>query len=207
MLFFMRAMPEERNSKGTGPKESRKEASGGEPMTRGLDDKTKYEQLCTDFRALNAILWQMPVIFTTLTGGLWFAVASLDLTNHARSLILSFAALANLLMIGALIRLRYIMEKQRKKICELDHRDSPSFNFFTVGLMSLLLLLVAGGSWVASRDPAAWFVKAAAKATPPPTAPCPSPPVPQVTQTNPNVPPASGAGTASVEHKKRRRHG
>ena len=199
-------MSDERNSKGAGPKETRKEASGGELITRGLDDKTKYEQLCTDFRALNAILWQMPVIFTTLTGGLWFAVASLDLTNHARSLILVFAALANLLMIAALARLRYIMEKQRKKICEIDHRDSPGFNFFTVGLMSLLLFLVAGGSWVASRDPAAWFAKAAAKA-PPPTAPCPSPPVPQVTQTNPNVPQASGVRTPSVKHKKHHRHG
>nr|NUR36591.1 hypothetical protein [Sphingomonas sp.] len=132
-------------------------------MTTGLTDQTKYEQLCTDFRALNAILWQMPVIFTTLTGGLWFSVASLDLTNHARTLILEFAALANLIMIAALIRLRIIMESQRQGIARLDQRVSPGLNFFTVGMMSLLLLLVAGGSWTASRDPAAWFAKAAPK--------------------------------------------
>jgi hypothetical protein len=171
MLFFMRAMPKERNSAGAGPNEAPKEPVGGEPVTTGLTDQTKYEQLCTDFRALNAILWQMPVIFTTLTGGLWFSVASLDLTNHARTLILQFAALANLIMIAALIRLRIIMETQRRKICNLDQRESPGFNFFTVGMMSLLLLLVAGGSWAASRDPAAWFRKAAPQA--PPTAPAP----------------------------------
>jgi hypothetical protein len=191
MLFFMRAMPEERNSTDAGPKKASREAVGGGPVTTGLADQIKYEQLCTDFRALNTILWQMPVIFTTLTGGLWFSVASLDLTNHARTLILEFAAVANLIMIAALIRLRIIMETQRQKICKLDHRSSPGFNFFTVGMMSLLLLLVAGGSWVASRDPAAWFAKAAAKPA--------SPPGPQVTMTA--LPAATAAGTPAQHEK------
>jgi hypothetical protein len=189
MLFFMRAMREERNSTGAGPKKSSKEAVEGEPMTTGLTDQTRYEQLCTDFRALNTILWQMPVIFTTLTGGLWFSVASLDLTNHARSLILEFAAVANVIMIAALIRLRIIMETQRQKICKLDHRDSPGFNFFTVGMMSLLLLIAAGGSWIASRDPAAWFTKAAPKPV--------SPPGPQHPPTTP--PAQAAAGTSKHE--------
>ena len=172
-------------------------------MTTGLTDQTKYEQLCTDFRALNAILWQMPVIFTTLTGGLWFSVASLELTNHARTLILEFAALANLIMIAALIRLRIVMERQRRGIARLDQRDSPGLNFFTVGMMSLLLLLVAGGSWTASRDPTAWFAKAALK---PAAAQGPAAPPPGAPMATPAVTPASQQAdpAQTADH---RRHG
>ena len=141
------------------PRNSNAQALAG--TDGAIDAKTAYEQLCTDFRALNTILWQLPVIVTTLTGGLWFAVASFDLTDQARSGLLVFAGLADLIMIAALIRLRYVMETMRGRICAFDGRPSPKGNFFTVGLMSLLLLIVALGSFTASCNPSAWFAKAA----------------------------------------------
>jgi hypothetical protein len=145
MLFFMQAMATRRNSGAAGAREP-------------VDTKTAYEQLCSDFRGLNTILWQMPVIFTTLTGGLWYAVASLDLTDYARSALLVFAGLANLIMIAALIRLRFVMERLRTKIVALDQRPSPGGSYFTVGALSLLLLLTAVGSFVASACPGKWFL-------------------------------------------------
>ncbi|TIV49441.1 MAG: hypothetical protein E5V88_24645 [Mesorhizobium sp.] len=75
------------------------------------DQKVIYEQRCEDFRSLNGFLWQSPLIVMTLTGGLWFAVASFDINDRARSMLLIFAGISNLLMIIALIRLRYVMQR------------------------------------------------------------------------------------------------
>ncbi len=133
------------------------------PEGAKVSDESAYEQLCTDFRALNAILWQMPVIFTTLTGGLWFAVASFDLTDRGRSALLLFAGVADLIMIAALGRLRFVMEKMRLKIVDYDRRPSPTWNYFTVSLMGVLLLVAALGSFYASADPSTWFAKSEPK--------------------------------------------
>ena len=124
-----------------------------------LDDKVVYEQLCNDFRSLNGFLWQTPLIFMTLTGGLWFAVSSFELTAVARMWLLVFAGVANLLMIAALFRLRFVMHKIMCRIQELDGRPDPKMNFFIVTCFSLLLLMAAVGSFAASGDPAHYFAK------------------------------------------------
>jgi hypothetical protein len=129
-----------------------------------IEAKVIYEQLCADFRSLNGFLWQAPLIFMTLTGGLWFAVASFDLTNDARSWFLIFAACANLIMIAALFRLRFVMQRIMNRIQELDGRPDPRWNYFIVTCFSLLLLLAAFGSAMASCRPEAYFAKAAAPA-------------------------------------------
>lgn len=86
----------------------------------GRDQKAIYEQRCEDFRSLNGFLWQSPLIIMTLTGGLWFAVASFALSDGARTMLLVFAGLANLLMIGALIRLRWVMQSVLRDIRVYD---------------------------------------------------------------------------------------
>ena len=37
-----------------------------------------YEQNYEQFRSLNQIMWQIPVLAMTLTGGLWFGVSSIQ---------------------------------------------------------------------------------------------------------------------------------
>ncbi len=74
-------------------------------MTIPVDDAVAYDQRCQDFRSLNGFLWQSSLIIMTLTGGLWFAVASLDMSTGARSMLLISAGLANLIIIVALVRL------------------------------------------------------------------------------------------------------
>ncbi len=131
------------------------------PPPVAVDDKTKYEQLCNDFRSLNGFLWQTPLIFMTLTGGLWFAVASFDITDVARFWLLIFAGVANLLMIAALYRLRFVMQGIMNRIQALDGRPEPGMNFFIVTCLSLLLLMAAVGSFLASIQPSRYFEKGA----------------------------------------------
>lgn len=127
-----------------------------------IEAKVIYEQLCTDFRSLNGFLWQTPIIIMTLTGGLWFAVASFDMSDMARSRLLLFAAIANVVMIAALIRLRYVMQKIQNEIRRHDDRPEIGPNYFIVSCFSALLLIAAIGSAMASCQPAAYFMKGAA---------------------------------------------
>ncbi|MEI9425734.1 hypothetical protein O7A70_31940 [Mesorhizobium sp. Cs1299R1N1] len=131
------------------------------------NQKVIYEQRCEDFRSLNGFLWQSPLIIMTLTGGLWFAVASFEISDRARSMLLVFAGISNLLMIIALIRRRYVMQRVLADIRSYDGKGEIGRNFIIVGTFCALLLFAALGSFVTSCGPAAYFTnKAGAKATP-----------------------------------------
>lgn len=137
--------------------------SDSEDTKPTIEPKVVYEQLCSDFRSLNSFLWQTPIIFMTLTGGLWFAVASFDMSGMARSRLLLFAAIANVVMIAALIRLRYVMQKIQNEIRRHDGRPEIGPNYFIVSCFSLLLLIAAVGSAMASCRPAAYFMNGTAQ--------------------------------------------
>lgn len=126
---------------------------------RGIDPKIAYEQLCNDFRALNIILWQAPVFFMTLTGGLWFVAASFHISPEAQAWILRFVAAANVLMIVALWRLRFVMEGHLTRIQAYDGRASSRWKYIIVSCFSALLLLAAVGSAAASCHPDQWLLK------------------------------------------------
>lgn len=140
-------------------------------MTIPVDDAAIYDQRCQDFRSLNGFLWQSPLIIMTLTGGLWFAVASFDLSPSARSMLLIFAGIANLLMIGALVRLRLVMQGVLQDIRRLDALHKIGFDFTIVILFSSLLAMASIGSFVASACPEKYFTKAAVMTGPPVAAP------------------------------------
>lgn len=128
------------------------------------DQKAIYEQRCQDFRSLNGFLWQSPLIIMSLTGGLWFAVASFALSETARTMLLIFAGLADILMIGALIRLRFVMQSVLKDIRAYDGKHAVGGNYIIVGIFSALLAMTAIGSFVASCHPGAYFTKPASPA-------------------------------------------
>ncbi|MCP3733836.1 hypothetical protein M9979_02955 [Sphingomonas sp. RP10(2022)] len=128
-----------------------------------LDADTVYRELCADFRSLNAVLWQTPLLFMTLTGGLWFGVASLAVTEAARVGLLAFAGLANLVMIVALYRLRYVMQRIQEQILTRDGRAVIGPNYMIVTCFAVLLLVAACGSLWAAAVPERVF-PAAAKA-------------------------------------------
>lgn len=142
-------------------------------MTIPVDDAVIYDQRCQDFRSLNGFLWQSPLIIMTLTGGLWFAVASFDMSTGARSMLLIFAGLANLIMIAALVRLRLVMQSVLTDIRRLDNLHKIKFDFTIVILFSLLLLMAAIGSLAAGACPQKYFTKGAAAAPPSHSQPAP----------------------------------
>lgn len=123
------------------------------------DQKVIYQQRCEDFRSLNGFLWQSPLLIMTLTGGLWFAVASFELSDEARSMLLLFAGTSNLLMIVALIRLRYVMQRVLTDIRAYDRKSSVGGNYYIVGVFCLLLLAAAAVSFTGSWAPSTYFTK------------------------------------------------
>ncbi|WP_066725650.1 class I SAM-dependent methyltransferase [Sphingomonas pituitosa] len=68
-----------------------------------------FNQNFETFRALNALMWQIPLIAMTLTGGLWFGVSSIKDMALMRSGLLLLAGLGDLGLMIVLSRLRHII--------------------------------------------------------------------------------------------------
>lgn len=76
-----------------------------------------YNQNSETFRALNALMWQVPLIAMTLTGGLWFGVASISKESGLAFLapgLLLLAGVGDVLLIFVLERLRHIIGEYLK---------------------------------------------------------------------------------------------
>lgn len=80
-------------------------------------DKLCFEQNSETFRSLNQIMWQIPAIAMTLTGGLWFG-ASIVEVKHFTYLLLSLAAIGNTGLALALHRMRFLIGEHLKKMRE-----------------------------------------------------------------------------------------
>ena len=73
-------------------------------------EKLCYEQNCEQMRSLNQIMWQVPIIAMTLTGGLWYGVATLGAVQAGvRMALLLFGAAANIALILVIQRVRFVM--------------------------------------------------------------------------------------------------
>lgn len=70
-----------------------------------------YTQNSENFRSLNSLMWQIPLIGMTLTGGLWFGVASVSDNPIFRSVLLGLACVGNVALAVILHRLRFVMQK------------------------------------------------------------------------------------------------
>jgi len=112
-----------------------------------------YQQQCEEFRALNSIFWQIPLIMTTLNGGLWFALASLELTELGQRAILIFAVLVNLVFLVALIRLRLLLGALLKQIHAVRPLEARGAGVTVFAFCSLLFLAaVAAGAAAVNPD-------------------------------------------------------
>lgn len=72
-------------------------------------EKEAYEQNHQQFRSLNQIMWQIPVLAMTLTGGLWFGVSKIEDRPLFVSMLLLTAVIGNLTLAAALVRFRFVM--------------------------------------------------------------------------------------------------
>ena len=68
-----------------------------------------YEQNYLQFRSLNQIMWQIPVLAMTLTGGLWFGVSRIQENPLLISALLLTAIVGNLSLVAVLYRFRHVM--------------------------------------------------------------------------------------------------
>lgn len=115
-------------------------------MTDSGSDKTIYEQNCEDFRSLNDIMWKVPLLVMSLTGGLGVAVATFDLADSARCALLIFIGSINVAFILVLYRLRFVMDKLLKRIHEFQGTEHK-YGYYVVTILSLILLAGAVGSY------------------------------------------------------------
>ncbi|WP_321393993.1 hypothetical protein [Emcibacter sp.] len=74
-------------------------------------DKICYEQNYAQFRNLNNIMWQVPIIAMTLTGGAWYAVANLKENISIQIILLLLASAGNFGLIAIIYRIRFVIEK------------------------------------------------------------------------------------------------
>ena len=68
-----------------------------------------YNQNAEHFRSLNTLMWQIPLIAMTLTGGLWFGVSKVEANKLFQLCLLGLAFAGNIGLLIALARLRYVM--------------------------------------------------------------------------------------------------
>lgn len=80
-------------------------------------EKACYEQNYQHFRAMNQIMWQIPLLAISLTGGLWYAI-SMQQQSIAlfRAPALLLGAALDLALMIVLIRVRYVMGAYLEKL-------------------------------------------------------------------------------------------
>ncbi|WP_282610854.1 bifunctional 2-polyprenyl-6-hydroxyphenol methylase/3-demethylubiquinol 3-O-methyltransferase UbiG [Pelagibius sp. Alg239-R121] len=79
-----------------------------------------YEQNYQQFRSLNQIMWQIPVLAMTLTGGLWFGVSRLEDDSLLFTVLLLTAVVGNLTLVAILYRFRHVMGCYLKWLKDAD---------------------------------------------------------------------------------------
>lgn len=118
-----------------------------------------YEQNCQEFRSLNGFFWQVPLIMMTLNGGLWYSVASLDLSVSAQRGVLAFAVLANLAMTAGLWRLRDVMGSLLTQIHAFQGTTAPGRARMIQYFFQALLIYAAAGAFLAALNPEHYFTR------------------------------------------------
>lgn len=93
-----------------------------------------YNQNWETFRSLNNLMWQIPLIAMTLTGGLWFGVSTVKNMPYFAAGLLFLAGCGNIGLMLTLRRLRYIMAQYlswSKATFPPGHVSAPGEAWFT----------------------------------------------------------------------------
>ena len=93
-----------------------------------------YNQNWETFRSLNALMWQIPLIAMTLTGGLWFGVSTVKSMPYFAGGLLFLAGCGNIGLLLILRRLRYIMAQYldwSKATYAAGHVSAPGESWLT----------------------------------------------------------------------------
>jgi len=109
-----------------------------------------FEQDCQEFRSLNSFLWQIPVLVSTLTGGLWFGASKVTDSFVVQSSLFLLAGVANITFIIVLWRLRKgVMEPLLTHIATYQGRDRNPGKYTMIWSFTALLVASSGLSFLA----------------------------------------------------------
>lgn len=116
-------------------------------------DKVCYEQNFQQFRDMNQIMWQVPILAITITGGLWFAAVGVDDAWVFRRPIFLLSGVLDFALVFVLWRIRYVMGAHLVKIRAFNpdaYVEAPGNCWFnqrhTVIWAFTTALLIAGAS-------------------------------------------------------------
>ncbi|ANL68269.1 methyltransferase domain-containing protein (plasmid) [Rhizobium phaseoli] len=139
-------------------------------MMRAQDDVAiaSFNQNSETFRSLNQLMWQIPLIAMTLTGGLWFGVSKSETSPLFQICLLGLSTAGNVGLLIVLYRLRYVMERYLSWLQKFDENgfvSAPGKDILTKPYMvrstfQILLLLAAITSvilMVATMKTAGWL--------------------------------------------------
>ena len=110
-----------------------------------------YEQNCQDFRQLNNVMWQVPVLAMTLTGGIWFGISTVQNAPWIQVALWLLSTVANIVFIFVLRRLREgIMERILEEKRKSEGVEAIKGRYTVVIAFSLVLVLAAVISGIGS---------------------------------------------------------
>lgn len=81
-----------------------------------------YEQNFEQFRDLNRLMWQVPILAITITGGFWYAVLAIPTAAGMAKGLFLMCGILDLALIFVLVRIRYVMSQYLVKLKEF-HPD------------------------------------------------------------------------------------
>jgi len=105
-------------------------------------EELSYVEAGQHLRSLNQQLWQVPSMVIAITGGIWYAAASIA-AEDPKKLALFFAAIVNILTIPIIIRLRILITKYIKLQLNFLGKKDGKGSHIVITCWTLLLLLAA----------------------------------------------------------------
>lgn len=111
-------------------------------------DKICYEQNFEQFRAMNQIMWQVPLLVMTLTGGLWYAAATLEIASLLKVAISLLSVVWDVTFIFVLVRVRHVMEaylSQLRKFHPAGFVEASGTTWYNKGWAVVWALSIALG--------------------------------------------------------------
>ncbi len=113
-------------------------------------EKVIFEQDCQEFRSLNGFLWQIPVLVSTLTGGLWFGADKVASGSSVRPALWLLAFFVNVVFVVVLWRLRAgPMEALLDRIHAYQDVPRSRGKYTMISMFTVLLALSAVVSLIA----------------------------------------------------------
>lgn len=123
-------------------------------------DKVCYEQNFQQYRAMNQIMWQVPLLAITITGGLWYAALNVTGVQDFKRPIFLLAFVLDFALIAVLWRVRHVMSAYMVQIesfnpgsfVKASGRGLFNWPYTVVTAFSVALAIAATGSLIGFLD-------------------------------------------------------